>query len=129
MRDRSWSSFQNSQSPTVTQAKQKGAAARVLGNATLGWSPEELQARTREARNRFVQSRDRLRPRLSLLRSPNHVRHGAAGRDKRQHMLGVRRDDVQDVRSLGLEHPLQSRFEIALKHHALAGDIETFANA
>ena len=54
---------------------------------------------------------------------PNHVRHRLARRDERQHVFGVRHDDIQHVRLFRVEHALdggaQILFNITRSHFTL----------
>jgi len=63
------------------------------------------------------------------LHLPNHIRHRPPRRYERQHVFGVRHDDVEDVRLLRIEHPLDRRAQVLLIHHALAFHVEGIAHA
>src|SRR5258707_11390420 len=60
------------------------------------------------------------RPVIKWESFPNHVRHGAARRNERQHVFAVRRHYVEDIGLLRVEHPLDSGAQILLEHDALA---------
>src|SRR6185295_19137756 len=47
-----------------------------------------------------------------------HVLYGTAGRDHRQHVLGVGHDDVEDERSVAIEHLLDGGTQLALEMYA-----------
>src|SRR5437879_5642081 len=64
--------------------------------------------------------------RASLL--VDHVRHGMARRDERQHVFRVRCDDVEEVRLVGVQHPLHRRAQVFLEHDPFRRHVEAFCH-
>src|SRR5204863_8820199 len=90
---------------------------------SYGYPVSIAQAR-RTRSKRFANPSAPLFISVATLRLPDHFRDGFAGGDEGEDVLGVRNNDVEDVRFFGVEHALEGGSKIFLIHDAFGGYVE-----
>src|SRR5436189_4853916 len=79
-------------------------------------SPVSKAQASRTRSKRFANPSAPLFISVATLRLPDHFCDGFAGGDEGEDVLGVRNNDVEDVRFVGVEHALDGGWKVCLIH-------------
>src|SRR5581483_11165687 len=113
----SFESYDSTQIPIWLKSATAGTdTGRVVGRALV--PPRQAGASAASA----------LRTTDDALLLQQHVLHRPAGRNHRQHVFGVGRDDVEDERAVVVQHFLDRGAQLAFLDHATAFYAEAFGD-
>src|SRR2546425_860802 len=116
---------------SLAPLKSKYRSAAAPGPANKTKTTETMKRNIAPQRNKKEPGDKCLRParqRRLLLLLVNHFCHRAARGNKRQDVFGVGCDDVEDIRFVRIEHPLQRGGQVLFEHDAFGRHIEAFGH-